>query len=98
MLSPTKGAYNFVFERTHGSRALKLLTVVDEYTRERLAIEVDRSLKTQNVLSVLAKLFLQHVVPAAGSGDGLSDFSRFGWNGRLGVAPVLKSGQTSGVA
>jgi putative transposase len=56
-------AYDFVFDRTHNGRALKLLTVVDEYTRESLAIEVDRRMTSRGVLRVLARLMLQHGLP-----------------------------------
>jgi putative transposase len=56
-------AYDFVFERTHNGRALKLLTVVDEYTRRSLAVEVGRKLTSRDVLRVLARLMLRHGVP-----------------------------------
>ncbi len=42
--------YDFVHERTHDGRAFRLLTIVDEWTRESLAIEVDRRLNSQRVL------------------------------------------------
>jgi transposase InsO family protein len=56
-------AYDFVFDRTHDGRALKMLTVVDEYTRECLAIEVGRSLTARDVVRVLASLMVQRGVP-----------------------------------
>jgi len=56
-------AYDFVFDRTHNGRALKLLTVVDEYSRECLAVEVDRKMTSVDVLKVLARLMLRHGVP-----------------------------------
>jgi transposase InsO family protein len=56
-------AYDFVFDRTHNGRALKLLTVVDEYTRQSLAVEVGRKLTSRDVLRVLAQLMLEHGVP-----------------------------------
>jgi transposase InsO family protein len=42
-------AYDFVMERTHDGRSLKMLTVVDEYSRECLAIEVRRRLRAADV-------------------------------------------------
>ena len=45
---------DFVSTRTHDGRPLKLLTVLDEYTRECMAIEVRRSMKAHHVLEVLA--------------------------------------------
>jgi transposase InsO family protein len=56
-------AYDFVHDRTHDGRAIRLLIVVDEYTRECLAIEVDRRLNSQDVLRVLARLFLEQGTP-----------------------------------
>ena len=56
-------AYDFVFDRTHNGRALKILTVVDEYSRECLGIEVARKLTSRDVLRVLAKLMLRYGVP-----------------------------------
>ena len=64
-------AYDFVFDRTHDGRPLKLLTVVTEYTRECLAIEVGRSLTGHDVVGVLASPMLQRGVPAhVRSGNG----------------------------
>ncbi len=51
-------SYDFVFERTHDGRPLRMLTMVDEYTRECLAIDVERRLDSENVLERLAELFV----------------------------------------
>jgi putative transposase len=56
--------YDFVFDRTHNGRPLKMLTVVDEYSRESLAIEVARRLTSKDVIRVMARLMLKHGVPA----------------------------------
>ena len=50
-------AYDFVAETTHDGRKLRLLTVVDEYTRECLTIRVERRMTANDVLWVLADLF-----------------------------------------
>ena len=55
--------YDFVFDRTYNGRPLKMLTVVDEYSRESLAIEVGRKLTSRDVIRVLARLMLAHGVP-----------------------------------
>jgi transposase InsO family protein len=47
-------SYDFVMDRTQDGRPLKLLTIVDEYTRECLAIAVRRRLRSQDVQEVLA--------------------------------------------
>ena len=51
-------AYDFVFDRTREGRPLKFLTVVGEYTRECLTIEVTRRQTSRDVLRTLAKLIL----------------------------------------
>ena len=43
-------SYDFVASRTHDGRALKLLTVLDEHTRECLAIVVARKIRSHDVL------------------------------------------------
>jgi len=56
-------AYDFVQARTHDGRAFRMLTVIDEFTRECLAIEVARRLRSDDVLQVLADLMVQHGSP-----------------------------------
>lgn len=51
-------SYDFVADRTEKGRCLRLLTVLDEYTRECLAIEVGHSLNSGDVIQVLEWLFL----------------------------------------
>ena len=50
-------SYDFTATRTHNGRAVRMLTVLDEYTRECLAIVVARKLKSDDVLHTLAELF-----------------------------------------
>jgi putative transposase len=56
-------AWDFVHDRTSDGRTLKWLTIVDEYTRECLALRVGRSIKAQDAIEVLAELFAMHGVP-----------------------------------
>ena len=56
-------AYDFVFDRTRQGRPLKLLNVVDEFTRQCLAIEVARKQSARDVLRTLARLMLRHGIP-----------------------------------
>ncbi len=49
-------AYDFVHIRTRNGRAVRLLTVIDEYTRECLAIRVGRSIRSSDVIETLAGL------------------------------------------
>jgi len=55
--------YDFISDQTEDGRKLKFLTVLDEYTRESLAIEVDRSIRAKDVISVLEYLFMVRGVP-----------------------------------
>jgi len=68
-------AYDFVADRTHDGRPLKMLTVVDEYTRKCLAIVVARQMKSIDVLQVLADLFVEHGVPEYIRSDNGPEFA-----------------------
>ena len=50
-------------DRTHNGKAVRMLTVIDESTRECLAIEVNRRLNSNNVMDVLSQLFIEYGVP-----------------------------------
>ena len=52
-------ALDFQFDVTVDGRTLKMLNVIDEFTREALAIEVDRSIDADGVVNVLDRLALQ---------------------------------------
>ena len=56
-------SYDFVAERTEDGRQLRLLVVIDEYTRECLTLKVDRSITSEDVIDTLAELFAMHGVP-----------------------------------
>ena len=51
-------SYDFVSAMTHDGRSLRLLTLIDEYTRECLAIRVARRLGSQEVIDTLADVML----------------------------------------
>ena len=53
-------SYDFVADRTHDGKAFRMLTVIDEHSRECLAIHVQRLLKSDDVLAVLADLGAVH--------------------------------------
>ena len=56
-------AYDFVHASTHDGRTLRLLTLIDEYTRKCLAIRVARRLNSYDLIETLADLMLLHGVP-----------------------------------
>ena len=61
--------------RTKDGRAFRLLTILDEYTRECLAIDVARRMNHQDVLDRLAELFIERGVPESLRSDNESEFT-----------------------
>ena len=85
-------AYDFVADRTHDGRPLKILTVVDEYTRECLAIDVERRADSMSVLERLAALFVERGVPDYLRSDNGSEFTARlvrDWLERVGVKTLF---------
>ena len=85
-------SYDFVASRTHDGRALKLLTVLDEHTRECLAIVVARKIRAHDVLEVLADLFVRHGPPEYLRSDNGPEFTAKlvrRWLGRVGVETLF---------
>jgi putative transposase len=66
--------YDFVFDTTSDSRTLKLLTLVDEFTRECLAIKVERRLPATAVIEILEQVFTERGVPEYLRSDNGSEF------------------------
>ena len=56
-------SYDFLQGRTNEGRSFRMLTVIDEYTRECLAIYVARNLRSDDVLERLAWLMATRGVP-----------------------------------
>ena len=56
-------SYDFVADRTSDGRAFRMLTLIDEHTRECLAIDVARKLKSEDVLERLSDLLVRRGVP-----------------------------------
>ena len=85
-------SYDFVHDRTRDGKALRFLTVVDEYSRECLALLVSRSLKAFDVLECLSELFLSRGVPEFIRSDNGPEFIADAlreWLGRLSVKPLF---------
>jgi putative transposase len=66
--------YDFVKDRCLDGTPLRILTVMDEFSREGLAIEVRRSFPARQVLLVLANLFARHSSPAYLRSDNGPEF------------------------
>ena len=68
-------AYDFVQDRTHDGRVLRMLVLVDEYTRECLAIDVARRMTSEDVLERLAFLMVTRGVPEHIRSDNGAEFT-----------------------
>ena len=68
-------SYDFVEDRTHDGRKFRTLNVVDEFTRESLAIRVARKLNSTDVIDVLSDLFILRGVPGHIRSDNGSEFT-----------------------
>ena len=67
-------SYDFVHYRTHDGRAFRMLNVLDEFTRESLAIRVRRKLSSSDVIDVLTDLFILRGIPAYIRSDNGPEF------------------------
>ncbi len=79
-------------DRTHDGKAFRLLTVLDEFTRECLAIVVARRLTADDVLATLTRLFVERGVPAhlrSDNGPELCAKVVRGWLHWLGVRTLF---------
>ena len=56
-------SYDFVADRTHDGKAFRMLCIIDEFTRESLAIRVARRLKATDVIEALCELFVSRGIP-----------------------------------
>ena len=68
-------SYDFVSERTHDGRPLKILTLIDEYSRECLALLVERHITSDDVLYCLADLFIRYGIPEHIRSDNGPEFT-----------------------
>jgi len=85
-------SYDFVSERTHDGRPLKILTLIDEYSRECLALLVERHITSDDVLYCLADLFIRHGIPEHIRSDNGPEFTAKvvrQWLGHIGVKTLF---------
>ncbi len=84
-------SYDFVSAATHDGRPLRLLTLIDEYTRECLAIHVARRMGSQEVIETLADVMLLRGIPEYLRSDNGPEFvarELRKWLGRLGTGTL----------
>jgi putative transposase len=68
-------SYDLMSARTHDGRAFRILNIMDEYTRECLAITVERSITAQAVIHKLADLFITRGIPEHIRSDNGPEFT-----------------------
>ncbi len=84
-------SYDIMKDRTSDGRPLRLLTIIDEYTRECLAIDVGRHMTSENVLERLVQLFVDRGAPAYLRSDNGPEFIATAvreWLGKVGVGTL----------
>jgi putative transposase len=67
-------SYDFVFDHCANGQQLKCLTVTDEFTKEGLAIDVDRRIRSPRVIDVLARLVSERGAPTFLRSDNGPEF------------------------
>ncbi len=85
-------SYDFVADRTSDGRPIRMLTIVDEFTRECLAIDVAKKLTSEDVLERLSDLFVCKGVPDQIRSDNGPEFTAKSvreWLGRVGVKTLF---------
>lgn len=85
-------SYDFVMDRTHDGRPIKILTLIDEYSRNCLALVVDRSIKSDDVLHSLSNLFLIYGIPENIRSDNGPEFTAKAvrrWLERIGIKTAI---------
>ena len=84
-------SYDFMADRTSDGRKLRLLTIIDEYSRECLAIDVGRKMTSDHVMERLTQLFVDRGVPAYLRSDNGGEFTATAvreWLGKLEVGTL----------
>ena len=85
-------SYDFMIARTVDGRAFRILNIIDEYTRECLAILVKRQITSHDVIDVLFELFIFRGIPEHIRSDNGPEFTAKAvrkWLNRIGVKTLF---------
>ncbi len=85
-------SYDFLMARTADGRAFRILAILDEYTRECLAILVERRISSEDVINQLFNLFVFRGIPEYIRSDNGPEFTSKAirnWLTRLGVKTLF---------
>jgi transposase InsO family protein len=85
-------SYDFVMDRTSDGRSFRILTLIDEYTRECLATMVARKITSQDVIDQLFNLFVLKGIPEHIRSDNGPEFTAKAirsWLAKLGVKTLF---------
>ncbi len=85
-------SYDIMTARTHDGRAFRMLTMIDEFTRECLSIDVERRISSDDVLNRLTERFVYRTVPEHIRSDNGAEFTAKavrGWLERMGVKTLF---------
>jgi putative transposase len=85
-------SYDFVFDRDQLGRPIKILNVIDEFTKECLASTPARRIRSQEVIFILADLFIKHGCPKHIRSDNGPEFvakKLLRWFNTLKIAPLF---------
>jgi len=85
-------SHDFMIDRTANGRTFKILNIIDEYTRECLAMLIARKIRNQDVIDLLFELFILRGIPDHIRSDNGPEFTARAirkWLARLGVKTLF---------
>lgn len=85
-------SYDFMADRTSNGKPMRILNIMDEYSRECLSVSVDRKMNSYDVIERLAELFVERGTPDYLRSDNGSEFTAETireWLNRLGVKTLF---------
>lgn len=85
-------SYDLMADRTSNGKPIRILNIIDEYSRECLSVSVDRKMNSYDVIEQLAELFVERGTPDYLRSDNGSEFTAEAireWLGRLGVKTLF---------